>query len=152
MGFAYGTIAAVYHAPLQRFFGRRIKGIIAACVLILPVLAGVYLKIHTPEIESMPMYFLRIAISFLLILLFLTLSVRIRLVSKTMTYIGKISIYIYLLHGMVIDILKDHLVDGWLILACIVFTVVFASCFYWVMKLIGRAAKRITERLSEVRK
>lgn len=147
LGFAYGTIAAVYHVPLQRFFGRRIKGIIAACLLILPVLAGVYLKIHTPERETMLMFFLRIAISFLLILLFLALSVRIRLISKTMTYIGKISIYIYLLHGMVIDILKDHLADGWLILASIVFTVFFASCLSFALKFFGRKVKPVIGHL-----
>lgn len=80
------------------------------------------------------MYFIRVAMSFLLILLFLTLSVRMSLVSKLMAYIGKISLYIYLLHGLVIDILKDYLTDSWLILACIIMTILLAICFSGLQK------------------
>lgn len=143
LGFAYGSIVAVYHIPLQRFFIRKIKEVIVVCAGLLPVLASVYLKIHTPERESMPMYFSRIAMSFLLILLFLALSVRVKLMSKTMAGVGRISMYIYLLHGMIIDILKDYLSDGWLILASIAFSVFFALCLSFIKKLFERAAKQV---------
>lgn len=131
-GFAYGSIVAVYSETLLRFFVKRIWGICIACILLLPIMGIIYLRIHTPERENMQMYFIRAAMSFLLILLFLTLSVRMSLVSKLMAYIGKISLYIYLLHGLVIDILKNYLTDSWLILACIIVTILLAICFRWI--------------------
>lgn len=131
-GFAYGSIVAVFGGALLRFFVKRIKEICIACIFLLPVLGIIYLRIHTLERENIQMYFIRVAMSFLLILLFLTLSVRMGLVSKVMTYIGKISLYIYLLHGLVVDILMDYLTDGWLILVCIITTILLSICFKWV--------------------
>lgn len=132
LGFAYGSIVAVFGETLLRFFVKRIREICVACILLLLVLVMIYLHIHTPEQENMQMYFMRVIVSFLLVLLFLTLSVRMSLVSKTMTYIGKISLYIYLLHGLVIDILKNYLADSGLILACIIMTILLAICFKWI--------------------
>ena len=72
---------------------------------------------------------IRIIMSFIMILLFLAVSVRFSITSKIMSYLGKINLYIYLLHGLVIDVLMDYLTDGWLILVCIACSVVLAACF-----------------------
>ncbi len=77
----------------------------------------------------MEMYFIRVMMSLLMVLLILTLSVRMSIVNRFMTYLGKISLYIYLLHGMMIDLFNGHLTDGWYILACIITTVLAAVCF-----------------------
>ncbi len=78
----------------------------------------------------------------------LALSVIMKLNSRIMTYIGEISLFIYLLHGMVIDVLKKYMSDGWLILACITISIFFAMCFRFitekiilVIRKIGRESK-----------
>lgn len=146
LGFAYGSIVAINRARLEKFFVRNLRIICLLCGLTLPILGYAYLYIHTPERENLSMYFLRIAMSFLLMLLFLALSVRIKIVSVVMLYIGRISVYIYLLHGLVIDILKDYLKDGCLILGCIVGAILLSICFSWIVEKIGKGYDSIKNR------
>lgn len=142
LGFAYGSIAAVFREPLEKFFSREFKKITAGGLCLLPVLTIVYLYIRKPE-ESLPMYLMKQASSFLLVLLFLTFSVRAEVFGRWMTFCGKISLYIYLLHGLVIDLLEPYLTDGWLILMCIVVTVVLASAFYFFVEKTIAAFRKI---------
>lgn len=72
------------------------------------MLGGVYLQVHTPTQENMKMYGIRIVMSFIMILLFLSVSVRVSIVSKIVSYLGKINLYIYLLQGLVTDILMNY--------------------------------------------
>lgn len=100
------------------------------------------MRIHTPDYETEGMYFARIVISLLMILIFLTFSVRINLRDRLMVYIGKISLYVYLLHGLVIDVLKNYLRDGLLILGSITAAIFGALCLSEIVDLCMRLYKR----------
>ena len=128
-GFAYGVIVAVWSERLLKLFENKIRLLFIMGAISLPILGAVYLQVHTPAQENMEMYVIRIIMSFIMILLFLAVSVRFSITSKIMSYLGKINLYIYLLHGLVIDVLMDYLTDGWLILVCIACSVVLAACF-----------------------
>ena len=143
-GFVYGSLAAVFRKPLQNFLAQNIRRLCGICIPGSFICGIVYLQIHTPEQESVEMYLLRVLISIFAVLLFLTLSTRVSLKNKVMSYLGKLSLYIFLLHGMIIDIFRQYFSDFWLNIVCIFATVFLAWNFYLMSHL------RVMEKLKGV--
>ncbi len=144
LGFAYGIIIFNIQDKINNMLNKKyfINLIIFVCLSI--ILGIIYIKIKNVELIN---YIIKIILGISLISLIAVLFKKIKVYNKVLDTLGNISYEIFLLHTIIIYILKDlNIISGLYIITVLIITIL---CAYIMKKIDNKISKLIKNNVSQ---
>ncbi|SER54839.1 hypothetical protein SAMN04487884_10723 [Butyrivibrio fibrisolvens] len=140
LGFGYGIIL-YYIVKKEYAINKFVNSILVIiCVFAILISGQLYIYVHDVSAVSHSMFVLRIIMTISEIVIFFIVSNYIILNNRVFEELGKLSLFIYLIHGLAIDILSKYFKDGILIIfveiASVIAAILLRKLFFYIEKLV----------------
>ena len=143
LGFVYGIILCRYEKEIWRFFRElSAAGWIVGCIVcmtIIILLGYRYLNIYESTVVTDSMYYIWKEMTFFEVVVVVGLGMLYSVRGRFISFVGDISLWCYLWHGLIVDLLNDYFSDGCLMFFVCLLTIILS----WISKVLFRMSRNV---------
>ena len=144
LGYAYGIILARYKTEIEVIITRYGKKISVIATFSSCLLAGLYSwQAYDRGNYAGYMYVVRLLLTISVIIMFLVITAYVPLHNRLLELCGSMCLYVFLIHSLIIEVSKNYMQDGWLLLCCIGGSLFVSFGWYWVELKLNPKIKKI---------